>query len=316
MLSRYPDVSVLLVGENLSAYLPTWFIHLELQEFPLSQMEWIIIDVGSTQKVDDQIHSLIKGSPLKVRYIHDSSNSEIEAWNLGFREAEGKWILCSQFDVLPSSNWVQRHVHIQRINNDKACVSGSLIPHPRLSSRSITRWFLPEDVLFPIPKPIKPTPFHFSLANMSFPKEMILHIGGLNKFFSFPDFSEVELAQRLQDADVPLQIDEQALCWIWTGSSYFNICKYHYRRGYSMGCFMRIFPNSYEVIEHYRLYQPLYTRIFNSLVVPYYHQICKKFPEDSRTLNYAYRRVFRYFRHRGFQDAINREEPQIDIISP
>ncbi|HOV31928.1 MAG TPA: glycosyltransferase [Candidatus Hydrogenedens sp.] len=307
-------VSIILVGENLSVSISPWFLHLENQDYPLSKVEWIIIEISPSEKTKNIISSLAKGSPLIVRYLEDSNNTLLHAWNLGFHEARGKWILCSSPNVLPISNWIQRHVQLQIAYNGNACVSGVLRSHPRISKKSITPWLLPEDNPPFVKEANNITPFHFSLSNMSVPREAVISTGGLNKSFSFPEFAEVELVKRLSNIGYPLCIDEQAICWFWKGSSYVDACKYHYCRGYSMGCFLRLFPDNYQMVIDYKLHFSIYNRILNSIIIPYYHRICLKLPEDSKTFSTIYRRVFRYWRYRGFSDAIARREPQIDII--
>ncbi len=307
-------ISVILAGENLSASISPWFLHLEHQEYPLSKFEWIIVEASPSEKAKSMVSSLAKGSPLNVRYFEDTNNTLLHAWNLGFHEARGKWVLCSSPNMLPVSNWIQRHVQLQTAYEGSACVSGVLRSHPRLPAKSITPWLLSEDTLLPVKERDKITPFHFSLSNMSIPREALIRTGGLNKSFPFPEFAEVELVERLSYAGYPLCVDEQAICWFWKGFSYIDACKYHYRRGYSMGCFLRLFPDNYQVVVDYKLHLSVYSRVLNSIIIPYYHRICLKLPEDSKTFFTIYRRVFRYWRYRGFLDAMARREPQIDII--
>lgn len=307
-------VSVLLVGSNLSWCLSPWFLHLEQQDYPLAQFEWVIVEINPSEETKKTILSLSRGSPLLVRYIQHSGDSPIQAWELGFRESRGEWVLCSQPEVLPSSNWIQRHVSLQLAYGGKACIGGALLLHPRLPTRSLTPWLLPEDMPPTTQQKIQANHFHFSLYNMSIPREVILQGGVFNKSFYFPEFAEVEMVKRLSRAGCPIHIDEQAVCWLWKGSSYLDMCKYHYRRGYSMGCYLRLFPNDYQLVVNYKLYLPLSSRIINSLLIPYYHRFCLKLVEDSKSLQRFYRRVFRYWRYRGFSDAIAKQEPQIDII--
>lgn len=306
--------SVLLVGNNLSWCLSPWFFHLEHQEYPLAQFEWIIVDMNPSEETRKMFFSLSKGSPLIVRYIQHSDDSMIKAWDLGFREARGKWVICSQPEVLPSNNWVQRHVQLQYAYDGQACIGGALLLHPRISSKSITPLLLPEDEPPSLEQVIQVTPLHFSLYNMSLPRELILRGGTFNKSFYFTEFAEVELVRRLSRAGCKLHIDNQALCWLWKGSSYIDMCRYHYRRGYSMGCYLRLFPNDYQVVVNYKLYLSYTIRIINALLIPYYHRFCLKLPEDAKLLQRMYRRSFRYWRYRGFTDAMAKQEPQIDII--
>lgn len=314
MLQQEIKVTVLLVGKDLSGCLSPWFLHLEQQDYPLGQLEWLIVEVNPSAGTREMVLSLSRGSPLLVRYIPHHEDVAIKAWDLGFREAKGKWILCSQPEVLPARNWIQRHVQMQEIYNGKACVAGLLLLHPRLPMRSITPWLLPEDSPPPIGEDKKPTPFHFSLFNMSVPRELVLRGGTFNKSFSFPEFAEVELVKRLSYANCHLCMDEQAVCWLWKGYSYPDMCQYHYRRGYSIGCYLRLFPEDYPITIQYKLYPPLVTRMINAFLVPYYHRLCLKLHEDSRAFQRMYRRVFRYWRYRGFLDAMAKREPQIDII--
>jgi len=308
------QASVLLVGNNLSGCLSPWFFHLEHQDYPLAQFEWIIVDMNPTEETRNIFSSLSKGSPLIARYIQHGNDSVIKAWDVGFHEARGKWILCSQPEVLPSNNWVQRHVQLQYAYEGNACIGGALLPHPRLPSKSLTPWLLPEDEPPSTEQVTQVTPLHFSIYNMSIPKDLILRGGSFNKSFYFVEFAEVELVRRLSRAGCKLHIDNQALCWLWKGNSYIDMCRYHYRRGYSMGCYLRLFPNDYQIVVNYKLYFPYPTRIINALLIPYYHRLCLKLPEDSKLLQRMYRRILRYWRYRGFTDAMAKQEPQIDII--
>ncbi len=308
------NVSVLMVGKDLSGCVTPWFLHLEHQNYPLAQFEWIIVETNPLEETRTLVSSLSKGSPLIVRYIPYQGDSLISAWNLGFREARGNWILCSMPEVLPSGEWIQRHVHMQYVYRGKACIGGALLLHPRLSPKSITPWLLPEDAPPTAEQLTQITPFHFSLYNMSIPRELVIHGGAFNKSFFFQEFAEVELVKRLSHEGCPLYIDDQAVCWFWKGSSYLDMCKYHYRRGYSMGCYLRLFPNDYQVVVNYKLYPSLLVRMANSFLIPYYHRVCLKLVEDSKNFQQMYRRSFRYWRHRGFLDALSKREPQIDII--
>ncbi len=308
------DVSVLVVGDDLSWCLTPWFFHLEHQDYPMAHFEWIIVETNSSNETRKMVLSLSKGSPFIVRYVQQSGKSLVNAWNTGFREAQGKWVLCSKPEVLPASNWIQRHVQLQRTYENKACIGGAILVHPRLSPKSLTPLLLPEDSSPPIAQIKKITPYHFSLGNMSLPRNILLQGGVLNKTFYFPEFAETELVKRLSHAGCPLLIDDQAICWFWKGGSYLDMCKYHYRRGYSMGCYLRLLPDEYSIVVNYRLYPPFLERMINSILVPYYHRFCLKLIEDSQSYLWMYRRVFRYWRLRGFSDAMARREPQIDII--
>ncbi len=308
-------VSVLLVGDNLSYCLSPWLLHLENQDYPLGKVEWIIVERNPSENTRELIATMSQGSPVRVQYIPYEGETLLQAWNLGIREAKGNWVLCSLPDVVPASNWISRHTQLQNAYNGKACIAGALLIHPRLSERSITPWFLPEDSpLHREDKSVEVTPYQFSLFNMSFPRELAMKAGAFNKSFYFPEFAEVELVKRFSREGYPVHVDEQAVCWLWKGSSYLDMCKYHYRRGYSMGCYLRLYPQEYEIIERYRLYKPLMARATDFILVPYYHRLCLKFVEDSRAHQRMYFRVFRYWRYRGFSDAMSKQEPQLDII--
>lgn len=312
----YPQVSVILVGENLSSYLPTWFLHLEQQDFPYSQFECIIYDTGDAHGNPDRVEALIQGSPLLIRYNRRSNLTPVQAWNEAFREAKGEICICTQIDVIPSPQWISTFVFLQKKYQFQGCIGGVLMYHPRLSPKAITKWFLPEEYVQGSSLSSPSVFQHFHWANLCLPRREVINIGGLNNIFRFAEVADIELLHRMQTRGYPLHVDEQAVCWIWKPISYVQSCVYLYSRGYSWGCFLRLYPQQSHIVDKFKLYVPPYIRWINGMVLPYYHRICSKMPENARLLKRIYTRLFRYWRYRGFQDAISLREPAIGIITP
>lgn len=309
------DVSVLMVGSNIIPLLSTWFLHLEQQDYPIGRVECIVLSTKEDPEEIRKIYNLIEGSPLRIRFFSFPEKTTKECWDIALQEATGRLILCSICDVVPSPGWISSHVKAMEENGWNACIGGIVLPHPKLHPKSVTRWFLPEDAP-PTASEIGRSDllFSFSFANLSFPRALAHLVGGLNRHFVFEEFAEVELVKRLTLEGAKLVVNGDAIVWVWKGCSYLDLCKYHYKRGYSMRAYINLHPEDYHIQWKYKLRMSIPRRVFNLITVPYYHRICTKFPEDSKNFHRIYVRLFRYWRARGFLDASLRRPPQVDKI--
>ncbi len=312
MSKNITDASILTVGSNIIPCLPSWFLYLEQQDYPLGRMEWIIFTTEDNPEGIQKTYSLIEGSPLRVRFFSFPDRTVRQCWDLALQEATGDVIICSIGDVVPAPGWVSGHVNVIK-SKGNACVAGIVLPHPKIHPKSVTRWFLPEESA---PDPSKENDesaiFSVTIANLSFPREFALKLGGFNKNFIFEEFMEVELVKRLILGGAKFHISEDALVWVWRGNSYLDLCKYHYKRGYSIRTYLNLYPEDYHIQWTYKLLRSFPVRLFYSITFPYYHRICTKFPEDSRNLSRIYTRMFRYWRAKGFWDASSNRFPQIE----
>lgn len=306
------DASIITVGNNLIPSLPAWFLHLEQQNYPLGKIEWIIITTEDNPDGIKNTHNLIEGSPLRVKFFSFPDKTTRQCWDLALQEAKGDIIICSIPDVVPAPAWISTHIKIIKEYNWKACIGGIVLPHPKLHPKSITRWFLPEDSPPNLAKANETNSiFSVTIANLSFPRELAIRTGGFNKNFILDEFIEVELVKRLTREGAKFIISEDAIVWVWKGSSFIDLCKYHYKRGYSIRTYLNLYPEDYPIQWSFRLFQSFPLRLFYSITIPYYQRICSKFPEDSKNLGRIYMQIFRYWRAKGFSDASQKKEPQL-----
>lgn len=93
-------VTILTPTYNRAHTLPRLFQ--SLYEQTSHGFEWLVIDDGSSDDTEQVVSKFKSESPFPVRYIKKQNGGKHSALNLGFREANRKWIF-----ILDSDDWLR-----------------------------------------------------------------------------------------------------------------------------------------------------------------------------------------------------------------
>ena len=297
------DVTVLLSTRNHAARLATWLNHFERQTYPAARFEVLVIDEGSQDGTAALLERYAVGAPMCLRYHLFESASPMQAYNHGIREAQGRWLLFLQDDLLPSPTWIAAHVALQEQHTGKTCVIGAVHAHPQLPAQALTRWFLPE-VQQRLNPGESPHFLDWKIDNLSISRQTLLDIGGFDATCAFPPFADIELACRLSRQGIRAVFAAQANAYIWQPVCFKEEYLRQYQRGYALHQLSQQ-TGAQELFHRYHLRPPLWRKCIDALVMPFYMRTCEQEEEDIQHNGRMYRRVFRHQLAMGYKDALN-----------
>lgn len=88
-----PIVSVVMPLYNEERFIDGCIASLLEQDYPLSQMEWIFVDGGSTDRTVDKLTDYAATYPSLIRVYHNPHKTVPYAMNIGIAQAAGRYIV-------------------------------------------------------------------------------------------------------------------------------------------------------------------------------------------------------------------------------
>ncbi|UYZ40898.1 MAG: glycosyltransferase family 2 protein [Candidatus Methanospirare jalkutatii] len=187
-MGKEPLVSVVIVNWNRKEDLRECLESLRNQTY--INIEIIVVDNCST---DGSIEMIKRDFPeIKLIVMPDSSYGACECCNIGFANAEGKYVVILDNDVILDRNWIQNVVN-KFENNEKIGIFASKILN--YYTHKISNWHYPLDQKF---AEIEFESTTFIGCAAAIRKKIINKIGGYPKEF-FIYANEQDLAIRVLD---------------------------------------------------------------------------------------------------------------------
>ena len=69
-----------------------------------NDVEWLVVDDGSTDNTREVVESFLKDGKLKIRYIYQENGGKYKAYNTGIDKAEGELFFCVDSDDVLTDN--------------------------------------------------------------------------------------------------------------------------------------------------------------------------------------------------------------------
>src|SRR5271170_5646108 len=91
-----PVITVLIIAYNYGRFVEEAIDSVLAQDFPLDNVEIIVVDDGSTDDTAERVGKY--GS--KIQYFHKSNGGQASALNLGFAKARGEIVVLLDADDL------------------------------------------------------------------------------------------------------------------------------------------------------------------------------------------------------------------------
>lgn len=303
-----PDITVLTVLRDTGDDIVTWLAHLEQQTFPAARFEVLVVDAGDGRQRCDIVRRYAEAAPMPIRCVRQESDSIAAARNLGLREAQGRWVLFLDPDLLAGPGMVQTHAAAQERAGGTACVIGRIMRHPQLPEGVLTQWFLPEawpHFLDAAAPDFLDCPAH----NLSLPRSLVLDMGGFADGFRNSGFDALELAWRLGQSGIPASFAPDASGYIWRGVKFETEYRRQYVRGYALPALMAA-TDPQRVWRRFSVTGSTFQRLADILVMPYYLHACVQAEGQVRIIGRIFRRALRYAFRMGFRDAQKGREPK------
>jgi glycosyltransferase involved in cell wall biosynthesis len=201
---------------QLSIVVPTYnrapqlarLLHALERQSARGEFEVVAVDDGSADETASVL-AISRGYPLRA--IHQPNAGPAAARNAGVRAASREFVLFIDDDVIPSDDLVERHLAAQRAR--AGVLIGRMLAHSRRQpvwsaweSRVLEKQYAEMQTgAWP------PTARQFFTANASVPRADLLAVGLFDP--SFRRAEDVELAYRLDDANVPFAFEPNAVVY-------------------------------------------------------------------------------------------------------
>lgn len=204
--SRLEHVTIVIPTYNRPEKLKQTLTALERQSFRAFSV--IVVDDGSRQPVSEQVGNNF-GYP--VTFIRQKNAGASAATNRGVEEAENGIVILFDDDILPSEQCVADHLAFHR-THARSILSGSADTDAALVTSDVERYKLYMEEQWRALRPdtesllkVDFSNFIITTANMSFPKEVFLAVGGFST--DLRDGYDVDFGFRALLKNVPLWFD-------------------------------------------------------------------------------------------------------------
>ena len=123
-------VTAMIVVRNEEKYIKMSLQSLLNQNFPSNQYEIILIDGMSNDNTMTEIQEVLKQykGDTKVTILKNEKKLLAPGWNIGIKNAQGKYVIRIDAHAKASKNFIKKSVEtMEKMPKDVACVGGKLI---------------------------------------------------------------------------------------------------------------------------------------------------------------------------------------------
>jgi len=230
-------VSIIIPTYNRLQRLKQVIAALENQEYPLDNIEVIIISDGSTDGTDAYLTDL--KSPLNLIFVPQANAGPAAARNSGIKHARSEYVLFIDDDVVPSPQLIIEHMQLHTSRTNLVVLGPMLNP----SDFTLSPWVAWEQSM--LEKQYRsmqsgkwtPTARQFYTGNTSLARRHLSEIGGFDERFRRAE--DVELAYRLSALDIEFVFNPRAIGYHYAERSLRSWMETPYAYGRNDVVFMR-----------------------------------------------------------------------------
>ncbi len=219
--------------------------HLERQTY--TDFEVVVVDDGSTDSTQSQMHDYLLKSPLAIRYVGQKNAGPAKARNLGVSLLEPPLCLFLGDDIFASPTLVASHVELHK-----------QYPTLNVAALGLTQWSKTGQKVTPFMQwlgesPIQfaykdllsgthPTWYHFYSSNISVKTELLKRFP-FSQEFPFAAVEDSELGYRLtMQSRLEIKFIPEALASHLHPTTFRQACARMIRVGYSARTFHELWP--------------------------------------------------------------------------
>jgi glycosyltransferase involved in cell wall biosynthesis len=184
--SRTIDVSIVIPIRNRATDLRRCLDSLAEQSYPLTRIEILICDDGSTEPLEPTI-DVGRKRGLPLRHLRQEPAGPAAARNLGIRAARGELIAMTDSDTIPDRFWLGSLIEALSSHPEAVGVEG------RVQANN-------EGEFEPLGEgPVNLDGGVFLTCNCAYRRSALVAAGGFDETFPFPAYEDTELAARISE---------------------------------------------------------------------------------------------------------------------
>lgn len=247
--SSMKALGIVIPTHNRSDALMQCLAHLERQTF--TDFEVVVVDDGSTDETQIQMHDYLQRSPLAIRYVGQKNAGPAKARNLGVSLLDAPLCLFLGDDIFVSPTFVASHTKLHQ-----------QYPALQVAALGLTRWSTTGQEITPFMRWLEESPVqfayndllaggppiwhHFYTSNVS-AKTKLLKRFPFNEEFPFAAVEDAELGYRLtRQSGLEIKFIPEALADHLHPTTFRQACARMIRVGYSTQIFHRLWPETKE----------------------------------------------------------------------
>ncbi|NEX17629.1 MAG: hypothetical protein C1943_13625 [Halochromatium sp.] len=211
----YIQFSIIIPTFNRSIVLRDCLANIANQQFPLEQIEVIVVDDGSTDDTEKIVTSM--PLPFSLRYLKQTNRGPAAARNLAILHAHGEFFLFINDDTLLGRSALARHLQAHlACAPDPVAVLGRFDPIPEFALTPVGFVCANYDFLFQYNhlkhgQRYKYT--YFYTCNISIKADLIWRAGLFDEDFKHPAAEDIELGARLAALGCPVFFDNECTAY-------------------------------------------------------------------------------------------------------
>lgn len=292
-------------GTNL---LPLPLAHLEVQTFPSARFEVVVVDYGDASQPGDVLERYSLGAPVRTRCFTLPNTTAAKARNFGASQAESRWLLFLDEDLLAGPQLVEAHVRAQEMHGDSQ-VRGRIQMHPQVNPGLLTKRFR---ICPAFPGAAYASHLEsFGFHNLSVPRSMLDKLGGFDESLDFDGLEDLALAWRLWECDIKSVYAEDASAYSWRSTRPVEERQRQYCYGYSLH---QLFEGDVpeEIRKRFPLIRTAAQEYLDRIVQPVYRHLCDSLAEGSKPFELMFEQMLRHDFRRGYRDAVAGRPPRFE----
>lgn len=292
-------------GANL---LPLPLAHLEVQTFPSARFEVIVVDYGDASHPTDLLERYSAGAPVRTRCLTLPQSTAARARNHAAAQAEGRWLLFLDEDLLAGPQLVEAHVRAQELHGNSQ-VRGRVQRHPQVDPRLLTKRFrvCPEFRGASYEAHLQ----DFGFYNLSVPRAAFSDAGGFDESLGFDGLEDLVLARHLWESGIKSVYAEDAAAYSWRATRPAEERDRQYRLGYSLHALFRgeVPP---EIRDRFPIVRTPMQDYLDRLMQPVYRHLCDSLAEGSAPFGAMFDRMLCFDFRLGYRDAVAGRPPRFE----
>jgi len=308
------DLTVITLTRGAPQALSMCLSHLELQTYPSAKYEVVVVALPSATGTEEMLERFCQGGPVRMRCIHAPHENAAAARNLAAMQAQGRWLLFLDEDLLAGGHLVESHIEAQQRFKNACAVVGRISYHPQLEAGAAPLACPLTNQSF---QPNQPLRFlDWRVRNLSLPRDAVLETGGFTEELPFEGLEDLHLAYRLElEAGLRGYFCDQAQAFVWKPGSLASEQRRSYAEGYWLHRLLES-TKSEPLRERYRPVVAAWRSMLDPVVQPVAQAMCPLLAFDSRAYRRLRRGLLRSAFRRGYRDARKGREPMLPLEPP